>query len=67
MKYVTQKGDMLDEICWHHYGRTSGVVEAVLKANHGLADKGMVYDGGLEITLPEFTADAIDVEEVLWT
>lgn len=33
-RYITKDGDMLDAICWRHYGRTRGVVEQVLEANY---------------------------------
>ncbi len=53
MQYRTSQGDMLDWICWRHYGRTAETVEAVLEANPGLADHGPVFSAGLLITLPE--------------
>lgn len=53
LRYTTAHGDMLDLICWRYYGRTSGVVEAVLAANPGLAALGPVYAAGVEIALPD--------------
>lgn len=47
------QGDTLDIICWRHYGRTAGVVEAVLEANPGLADLGPVLPHGQRVVLPE--------------
>lgn len=65
--YITMDGDMADWICWRHYGRCSGAVEAVLAANPGLADLGPVYGAGLEIALPDLPAAAETVETVtLW-
>jgi len=53
MRYRTRDGDMLDWICWYHYGgRVSGVIEQVLEANPGLADRGPVLSAGLVIDLP---------------
>lgn len=49
----TQQNDTVDALCWRHYGRTVGVVEAVLDANPGLADRGPVLPPGLLVTLPE--------------
>lgn len=49
----TQQHDTVDALCWRHYGRTVGVVEAVLDANPGLADHGAVLPAGLLVTLPE--------------
>lgn len=54
--YRTQAGDQLDEICWLYYGRTQGTVEAVLEANKGLADRGMILPAGVLITLPTIEA-----------
>ena len=51
--YTTRDGDMLDWICWRHYGRTDGTVEAVLEANPGLADLGPVLPLGTEVLLPD--------------
>lgn len=50
--YQTRKNDVLDRICFKHYGHTKGTVEAVLEANPGLADKGAVLPSGILITLP---------------
>lgn len=51
-RYVTQEGDLLDHICWRHYGREWGTPEAVLTANRGLASIGGPMPGGLTIFLP---------------
>ncbi|PWC81242.1 tail protein X [Azospirillum sp. TSH64] len=51
--YRTSDGDEVDWICWRHYGRTAGTVEAVLAANPDLADHGPKLPGGLLIELPE--------------
>lgn len=50
---IAQQGDTLDTLCWRHYGRTAGVVEAVLEANPGLADLGPILPHGQRVTLPE--------------
>lgn len=54
----TQQHDTVDALCWRHYGRTAGVVEAVLDANPGLADHGAVLPTGLLVTLPELQTAA---------
>lgn len=55
IQYVTKQGDMIDAVCFKHYGTTSrGVVEAVLEANIGLADEGATLDPGIVIVLPDF-------------
>ncbi len=54
MIYTTVDGDILDAICFRHYGSAARyIVEQVLVANHGLADRGVVYEAGLKIILPE--------------
>ena len=50
-EYRTRDGDVLDWICWKHYGATEDVVEAVLDANPHLADRGPVYAAGVIVTL----------------
>jgi len=50
--YRSQEGDMVDWICWKHYGRQAGAVEAVLDANPGLAKLGPVLPAGTIIELP---------------
>ncbi|MFA5712134.1 tail protein X [Mycolicibacterium sp.] len=66
-EYVTRDGDMLDWICWRHYGRSADAVEAVLEANPGLAVLGPVYAAGLTIVLPDLPP-AAEAEIVrLWS
>lgn len=63
----TQQNDTVDAVCWRHYGRTAGVVEAVLEANPGLADHGPVLPIGLLITMPEQQTAAPERQMVqLW-
>lgn len=53
MDVKTLQGDTVDLLCWRHYGRTDGTVEAVLEANAGLADSGLVLPIGTVVTLPD--------------
>ena len=63
----TQQNDTVDALCWRHYGRTAGVVEAVLNANPGLASHGAVLPAGLLITLPDIQTSAPERQMVsLW-
>ncbi|WP_406819225.1 tail protein X [Pseudomonas sp. KnCO4] len=63
----TQQNDTVDALCWRHYGRTAGVVEAVLDANPGLADRGAVLQGGVLVNLPEIQTSAPERQMVnLW-
>lgn len=51
MYYKTKENDMLDLICWKHYGSSSEAVEVVLRANPGLAEYELL-PAGLIIKLP---------------
>lgn len=53
MQVRSQQGDTVDVLCWQVYGRTRGTVEAVLEANPGLADLGVVLPLGTVIAMPE--------------
>jgi phage tail protein X len=57
VQYRTSDGDMVDRICWKHYGRTAGTVEAVLEANPGLAARGPVLPAGVIINLPDIVPE----------
>ncbi|MEM5403905.1 MULTISPECIES: tail protein X [Paraburkholderia] len=56
MKVIAKQGDTVDAICWRYYGRTDGTVEAVLEANEGLADLGVVLPTGTPVELPDLSA-----------
>ncbi|NVK42098.1 MAG: tail protein X [Oceanospirillaceae bacterium] len=51
--YQTSEGDVLDAICYAHYGRASGVIEKVLDANPKLCEYDVHLPAGVKITLPE--------------
>lgn len=64
--YVTREGDVLDEICRRVYGEQKpGQVEAVLAANPGLADRGVLLPSGVLIILPALEAQG-EVTVRLW-
>ena len=65
MRYRTKDGDLLDSICFKYYGRESAVA-AVLEANPGLADKGPVFEAGIEFDLPELVTPEKDQGISLW-
>ncbi len=48
----TIDGDVLDDICWRHYGREDAVPD-VLRANPGLADAQPVLPAGQVVLLPD--------------
>ena len=52
-RYTTRAGEMLDLICWRHYGFQPGTAEAVLAANYGLSERPPVLPAGLTIVLPD--------------
>ena len=65
-RILTADGDVLDELCWRHYGREDAVPE-VLRANPGLADAVPVLAAGRLIALPELPpAPEPDGAVVLW-
>jgi phage tail protein X len=50
--YITNQQDRLDRICVKFYGKTCGVVEAILGINPNLADYGSYFPAGVAIELP---------------
>lgn len=52
MPYLTNEQDRLDRICAKFYGKTAGVVEAILEINPNLADYGSYFPAGVAIELP---------------
>ena len=66
-EYVTKDGDTADLIAWNYYGTRDGlVVEQLLGANHGLADRGPLLPAGITIVLPDFTLPATQQGVKLW-
>lgn len=65
-RYRTREGDVLDWICWKHYGAQAGAVEAVLEANTNLAEHGEVLPAGLEIVLPDLVLPETERLIRLW-
>nr|WP_059392463.1 tail protein X [Pseudomonas toyotomiensis] len=64
---IAAQGDTVDSICWDYYGRTTGVTEAVLDANPGLADLGPIIPHGTAVTLPDAAPQAEQPQVVnLW-
>jgi len=51
--YTTRQGETVDLACLSHYGRTAGVVEAVLSANPGLSSRGPILPLDTEILMPD--------------
>lgn len=61
-----EQGDTVDALCWRHYGRTAGVVEAVLDANPGLANLGPIIPHGTAVQLPDITTQQQRQTVQLW-
>ena len=64
--YITKDGDMLDWICWRHYGRSNGTTESVLEANPHLAFQPARLPTGLSVVLPEIEAPEVTGRIRLW-
>lgn len=50
--YLTQDGDMVDQIAFERFGKSSGSTEAIYAANKGLADLGPKLPAGMTIVIP---------------
>lgn len=67
MRVIAEQGDTIDAICWRHFRRTRGLVEAVLELNPGIADHGPILPHGLAVELPEPPNDQPNAPQVnLW-
>lgn len=67
VSYRTKQGDTVDRIVWQYYGRQdNGIVERVLDANPGIADRGPLLPEGLRIKLPEIQTDQSTDSVRLW-
>lgn len=62
----TQQNESVDALCWRHYGRTQGAVEAVLQANPGLARRGLILPQGLLVHMPTLSAPPPKTTVTLW-
>jgi phage tail protein X len=66
-KYRTSEGDTADLIAWKQYGTQAGqVVEQLLEANPGLADRGPELPAGLVIELPDIKPATQNAGIRLW-
>lgn len=67
IEYITSEGDTADYIAWKYYGTQDGdVVERLLEANPGLADRGPVLAAGVTVSLPEIEAATVTQGVKLW-
>jgi phage tail protein X len=51
--YRSKQNDVVDWICWKHYGFTSYAVEEVLKTNPNVSEYDDFLPEGLLVNLPE--------------
>ncbi len=64
--YITIEGDVLDAICFRHYGFTDGgVMEAVLEANPHITGLGAELRAGIEITLIDYDRPVATLIDIL--
>lgn len=61
----TSDGDLLDTLCYQHYGHLNGTVEAVLAANRLLADEPQPLRAGLLITFADIEQSTVEQVQ-LW-
>lgn len=66
MSYITRQDDMLDWICWRHYGKSSGFVEAVYEANPDLSSLPLRLPAGVLIVLPTIISPSRRTLPRLW-
>jgi phage tail protein X len=64
--YKTKENDVIDWICWKHYGFTNVVVEEVLKANPEVAKYDDFLPEGLVIKLPQISKEKSIKQVKLW-
>ncbi len=64
---TARQGDTLDGLIWAAFARGSGMVEAVLAANRGLAGVGAVLAEGTRVIVPAASVSLATTDEVkLW-
>ena len=63
--YTTIDGDVIDQICWRHYGAVAGYVEKVVEANPHLNSQPVILPAGVRISLPVVTVEPVMLKR-LW-
>lgn len=65
--YQTKEGDLIDWVAWKYYGNTDNrVVELILAANPGLADRGPILPANVLVTIPDAPAPGVVQGVRLW-
>ena len=49
----TSSGDLLDTLCYAHYGHLNGTVERVMAVNQGLSEEPQPFRAGVLIHFPD--------------
>lgn len=66
-EYLTSEGDTADFIAWKYYGTQDGsVVEQLIAANPGMADRGPVLAAGVTVYLPDIESVGVTQGLKLW-
>jgi phage tail protein X len=60
IEYRVKDGDVLDWICWRHYGRQD-LVPTILAANPGIEHHGGRLPAGLLVLLPAIPSSQVPV------
>lgn len=65
--YMTQEGDVLDALCYAHYGEEHRTTEAVLALNPTLANFPAVLPVGVVILFPDLQPSSpVQTQVQLW-
>jgi phage tail protein X len=64
--YKTKQLEVIDWICWKHYGFTSGSVEHVIRENPEIAEYDDYLPEGLLVNLPEISKEKSVKQVKLW-
>lgn len=64
--YTTKEGDILDELVYRIYGKTSGYFEKVLFSNPGLSRLPDILPSGITIFFPDLNITKKDDVISLW-
>lgn len=65
--YITNDGDMVDQIAYAHYGTHQLTAEAIYAANQDLSRQEIVLPAGVRIILRRFTPPAPAGQIQLWS
>ena len=64
--YITNDGDMVDQIAYAYYGTHQLTAEAIYAANQDLSRQEIVLPAGVRIVLPRWETDPTPGQIQLW-